>query len=184
MRRDCADSSRTPSARNAGLASSEMSRGLRDLLLVPWVIALAVLLVVLVYWSSRPAPLSPDRASWRLTPGVANSEVTQQTIGSTICVSGWSSSIRPDTSYTNDLKLKQMQEYARPGEPSDYQEDHLISLELGGDPTDPRNLWPEPNPHARDVDGIENDLHAAICSGRMTLAEAQRRISMLKHTTG
>ena len=31
---------------------------------------------------------------------------------------------------------------------SDYQEDHLISLELGGNPTDPRNLWPEPYPRA------------------------------------
>jgi hypothetical protein len=161
-----------------------MSRGLRDLLLVPCVLVLGGLLVVLVYLHSRPAPLSPDRASWRLTPGVANPEVTQQTIASTICVSGWSSSIRPDTSYTNDLKLEQMQEYGRTGEPSDYQEDHLISLELGGDPRDPRNLWPEPNPHAEDVDTIENELHAAICSGQMTLAEAQRRISVLKHTTG
>jgi hypothetical protein len=25
-----------------------------------------------------------------------------------------------------------------------YEEDHLISLEDGGDPTDPRNLFPEP----------------------------------------
>jgi hypothetical protein len=161
-----------------------MSCGPRDLLLVPCVVALGALLVVLVYRQSQPAPLSPDRASWRLTPGVANPDVTQQTIGTTICVSGWSSSIRPDTSYTNDLKLTQMQEYGRTGDPSDYQEDHLISLELGGDPRDPRNLWPEPNPHAEDVDRVENDLHAAICSGHMTLAEAQRRISMLKHTTG
>jgi hypothetical protein len=25
-----------------------------------------------------------------------------------------------------------------------YEEDHLIPLEDGGGPTDPRNLWPEP----------------------------------------
>jgi hypothetical protein len=161
-----------------------MSRGTRDLLLVPCVVVLGALLLVLVYRHSRPARLSPNRASWRLTPGVANPDVTQQTIGSTICVSGWSSSIRPDTSYTNALKLEQMQEYRRTGTPADYQEDHLISLELGGDPRDPRNLWPEPNPHAVDVDGIENELHDAICSGRMTLADAQRRISLIKHTTG
>lgn len=161
-----------------------MSRGPRDLLLVPCIVVLGALLVVLVYRHSRPPPLSPNRASWRLTPGVANPEVTQQTIGSTICVSGWSSSIRPDTSYTNDLKLEQMQEYGRTGGPSDYQEDHLISLELGGDPRDARNLWPEPNPHAVEVDHVENELHDAICSGRMTLADAQRRISLIKHTTG
>jgi hypothetical protein len=26
----------------------------------------------------------------------------------------------------------------------DYKEDHLVPLELGGDPSDPRNLWPKP----------------------------------------
>ena len=157
---------------------------MRDLLLVASLAVCGALLVVLVYRGSRPASLSPDRASWRLTPGVANAEVTQQTIGSTICVSGWSSSIRPDTGYTNALKLEQMKEYRRAGGPTDYQEDHLISLELGGDPRDPRNLWPEPRPHAEEVDRIENELHDAICSGRTSLAEAQRRISGLKHTSG
>jgi hypothetical protein len=161
-----------------------VSRSVRDLLLVACLLLGGALLVVLVYRGSRPAALSPDRASWLLTPGVANAQVTQETIGSTICVSGWSSSIRPDTGYTNALKLGQMEEYRRSGGPTDYQEDHLISLELGGDPRDPRNLWPEPRPHAEEVDRIENELHDAICSGRMTLAEGQRRISVLKHTSG
>jgi hypothetical protein len=160
-----------------------VTRAQRDLLLV-CVVALAALLVVLVYWGSRPPALSPDRASWRLTPGVANPDVTQETIGSTICVSGWSSSIRPDSSYTDELKSRQMREYGRIGDPSDYQEDHLISLELGGDPKDPRNLWPEPRSRAEDVDRTENDLHDAICSGRTTLADAQRRISQIKHSSG
>jgi len=160
-----------------------VKRGARELLLA-CVLALSALLVALVYWSSRPPALSPERASWRLTPGVTNPEVTQSTIDSTICVSGWSSSIRPDSSYTDALKRRQMQEYRRAGDPSDFQEDHLVSLELGGDPKDPRNLWPEPRSRAEDVDQTENDLHEAICSGRMTLAEAQRRISQIKHTLG
>jgi hypothetical protein len=160
-----------------------MARESRELLLLLTLFVLAGLLVVLVSWSRAPS-LSPDRASWGLTPGVANPEVTQETIHSTICVSGWSSSIRPDSSYTDALKVEQMREYGRLGSPSDFQEDHLISLELGGDPTDPRNLWPEPRARAEDVDRIENDLHESICSGRMTLAEAQRRISQIKHTAG
>ena len=160
-----------------------MARESRELLLVVTMFVLAGLFVVLVSWSRSPS-LSPDRASWRLTPGVANPEVTQGTISSTICVSGWSSSIRPDSSYTDALKVEQMREYGRSGSPSDFQEDHLISLELGGDPTDPRNLWPEPRDRAEEVDGTENDLHEAICSGRMTLAEGQRRISQIKHTAG
>ena len=160
-----------------------MARHSREPFLVVIIIVLAGLLVVLVFWSRAPS-LSPDRASWRLTPGVANAEVTQETVRSTICVSGWSSSIRPDSSYTDALKVEQMREYGRSGTASDFQEDHLISLELGGDPTDPRNLWPEPRARAEDVDRTENDLHDAICSGRMTLAEAQRRISRIKHTAG
>ena len=164
--------------------STRVSRGARDPLFLACLLVCGALLVVLVYRGLRPAALSPDRASWQLTPGVANAEVTQQTIGSTICVSGWSSSIRPDTGYTNALKIRQMEEYRRTGGPADYQEDHLISLELGGDPRDPRNLWPEPRAHAEEVDRIENELHDAICTGHLTLAEGQRRISVLKHTSG
>ena len=60
----------------------------------------------------------------------------------------------------------------------------MISLELGGSPTDPQNLWPEP--YINDVDGqnlgahekdkVENYLHSQVCSGAMTLVEAQTEI--------
>jgi hypothetical protein len=118
------------------------------------------------------------------TPGVVNPDVTQATIGSTICVRGWTRTMRPPTEYTNTLKVQQMREYGVRGPPSDFQEDHLISLELGGHPTDPRNLWPEPYPRARDVDQIENELNDKVCSGELTLREAQERESKLKHTDG
>src|SRR5207244_13556126 len=67
---------------------------------------------------------------------------------------------------------------------SDYQEDHLISLELGGHPTDPRNLWPEPYPRASEVDSIENDLNARVCARELSLDDAQRKESELKHIDG
>jgi hypothetical protein len=118
------------------------------------------------------------------TPGVLNPDVTQATIGTTICVQGWTRSIRPPTEYTNALKLRQMRAYGETGPPSAYQEDHLISLELGGHPTDPRNLWPEPYPRAARVDAIENELNAQVCSGSLTLAQAQERESNLKHNHG
>jgi len=41
----------------------------------------------------------------------------------------------------------------------DYEEDHLVPLEVGGNPHDPRNLWPEPlhGPwNARMKDRLEN----------------------------
>jgi len=115
---------------------------------------------------------------------VINPDVTQRTIETTICMHGWTRTIRPPTDYTNALKLKQMRAYGVGGSPSQYQEDHLISLELGGHPTDARNLWPEPYPRAAEVDSIENDLNAKVCSGALSLDEAQRKESELKHTDG
>jgi hypothetical protein len=129
-------------------------------------------------------PVSSVRASWALTPGVVNPDVTQATIGRTICVHGWTRTVRPPVSYTNDLKLRQMAQYGLHGPPSSYQEDHLVSLELGGNPTDQRNLWPEPYPRAAAVDKIENELNAAVCDGTLSLADAQRRESALKHRDG
>jgi hypothetical protein len=124
------------------------------------------------------------RASPVLTPGVLNAAVTEATVSSTICKRGWTGTVRPPTSYTSALKLRQMAAYGETGPPDAYQEDHLISLELGGDPTDPRNLWPEPYPRATAVDQIENDLNARVCSGALSLAEAQRKETELKHDYG
>jgi hypothetical protein len=124
------------------------------------------------------------RASWTLTPGVLNPVVTQANIASTVCRHGWTRTIRPPVSYTNALKAKGLLQYRLRGPPSAFQEDHLISLELGGDPTDPRNLWPEPYPRAAAVDQIENDLNHQVCTGSLSLADAQRRESALKHRDG
>jgi len=145
-------------------------------------VALLVLAVALRLRSHSPA--SSVLADAVRTPGMLNPDVTQATIRSTICVHGWTATVRPPVEYTNELKVSQMRAYGEAGPPSGYQEDHLISLELGGDPTDPRNLWPEPYPRAADVDRIENELNAEVCSGRLTLAEAQRKESELKHTRG
>jgi hypothetical protein len=128
-----------------------------------------------------PAPVLADPT---LTPGVLNPDVTQATISTTICMHGWTRTIRPPTSYTSPLKVEQMATYGLTGPASGYQEDHLISLELGGHPTDPRNLWPEPYPRAGEVDRIENELNDAVCSGELTLTAAQRREADLKHEHG
>ena len=73
-----------------------------------------------------------------------------------------------------------MEEWGLPGTTADYEEDHLISLELGGNPNDPRNLWPEPynpRPGARQKDTVENYLHNQVCAGTMTLIDAQNAIA-------
>ena len=124
------------------------------------------------------------RASWTLTPGVLNPDVTQETIRATICRHGWTRTVRPPVSYTNALKRRGLHQYGLRGPPAAFQEDHLISLELGGDPVDPRNLWPEPYPRASEVDRIENDLNHRVCTGSLSLAEAQLRESAVKHSDG
>jgi hypothetical protein len=56
--------------------------------------------------------------------------------------------------------------------------DQLISLELGGS-NDLTNLWPQPyvpTPGAHEKDKLENALHKAVCDGKMTLQEAQKKI--------
>jgi hypothetical protein len=72
-----------------------------------------------------------------------------------------------------------MQNWGLPGTPADYEEDHFISLDLGGNPTDPQNLWPEPygpKPGAKEKDVVENYLHKRVCAGSLTLQDAQKAI--------
>src|SRR5207248_4262612 len=139
-------------------------------------VACAIVLLAAALFVHRPsAHTASIRASATMTPGALNPDVTQANIRTTICVRGWTRTVRPPVEYTNDLKVKQMRDYGETGPTSEYQEDHLISLELGGAPADPRNLWPEPYPRAATVDKIENELNAQVCSGAVSLAAAQRK---------
>ena len=58
-----------------------------------------------------------------------------------------------------------------------YEVDHLVPLELGGDPTDTRNIWPQPIAAAKQKDEVENELHDLVCSGRVSLRQAQSAIA-------
>ena len=148
-------------------------------------VAAALLLLAVAYLQPHGATSKgPYAADLIRTPGVVNPDVTQANIATTVCKHGWTRTIRPPTDYTNALKVKQMREYGVGGELSDYQEDHLISLELGGHPTDARNLWPEPYPRASEMDGIENDLNDKVCSGELSLQDAQLQETSIKHTEG
>ncbi len=135
--------------------------------------------------STARLPGEPDAA---LTPGALNPAVTQATIHSTICISGWTATIRPSSSFTTALKINQIAKYGYGDtRTSSYEEDHLISLQLGGAPADPRNLWPEPytatladgrSTGARTKDGFETRLKSAVCAGTITLAAAQGEIGV------
>ncbi len=105
----------------------------------------------------------------------ATYKVTQARIGKTICVKGWTAKIRPPASYTNALKKQQLSQwgYVDPF-PAHYEEDHLISLELGGAPRSPKNLWPEPWPQAHKSDPKETAWKRKVCNGTLTLKQAQK----------
>jgi len=137
------------------------------------------LIVILGYGIAFAANL-PDHTS---TPGALNPAVNQANIKTTICVPNYTSTIRPKPSYTTKLKLKQLRTvgaYASTLGASSFEEDHLISLEIGGNPTSEQNLWPQ---HwsapfgAHQKDQLENKLHRLVCSGTITLVEAQQSIA-------
>jgi hypothetical protein len=73
----------------------------------------------------------------RLTPGALNPAVTQANIDETICRrGGYTKSIRPDEGYTEGLKREGIRQYGYSDHRlRDYEEDHLIPLELGGSPS-------------------------------------------------
>jgi hypothetical protein len=131
-------------------------------------------------WTAAKQPL-PDV---HCTPGATNPKVTPATIATTICRSGYTTSIRPPVTITNaEKKLNALSyNYRLPLSWGEY--DHLIPLELGGDPNDPRNLWVEPpspghvasagvyNPK----DSIENYAKSLVCAHRVSLRVAQALI--------
>ena len=90
--------------------------------------------------------------------------------------SGWS---REHRHVTEEIRNKAYAEYGRTEGPGCCEVDHLIPLELGGS-NDMKNLWPEPDdprPGQAEKDSLENDLHARVCKGEISLADAQKCIA-------
>lgn len=94
-----------------------------------------------------------------------------------VCVVGYTKKVRAVTTATMKKVFK---EYDLSwSNRSNYEIDHLISLELGGS-NDISNLFPESytiTNGARVKDTFENYLHSQVCKGLMTLEEAQKEIS-------
>jgi hypothetical protein len=108
----------------------------------------------------------PDAAC---TPGAVFADVTKDQV----CVPGYSKSVRDvPESEKNQVYAEYRIASHTTGE---YEVDHLISLELGGS-NDIANLWPEaaePRPGFHEKDKVENYLHAQVCNGAMSMADAQ-----------
>jgi hypothetical protein len=113
----------------------------------------------------------------RCTPGAVSPAVTQASIQTTICRDGYTETVRPPESVTEPEKEASLAAYGDSGPLHSYEYDHLVPLELGGAPNDPRNLWPEPGASPNPKDELEDRLRDLVCSGRMPLVEAQRGIA-------
>jgi hypothetical protein len=129
-------------------------------------------MMIVVAGCSATATVQPTDA----TSPLYNPVVTQKTLGVTICVKGWTAMVRPPVSYTSKIKATEIAALL-PGsdtDPTHYELDHVVPLEVGGSPANPANLklqlWPEA--HAKDA--IENDVHAKVCAHQITLAAGRR----------
>lgn len=153
--------------------------------MLPLLLTFLVLPALALAWDHYASvlPVSealPDRA---LTPGALNPAVTQADIRQTICVRAWTRTVRPPEWFTERLKRRQVREYGYADRRlRDYEEDHLVPLELGGSPASPRNLWPEPHQvvggwgsYAKDR--LENRLNHLVFREQLTLASARRQIA-------
>jgi hypothetical protein len=84
---------------------------------------------------------------------------------------------------TEPEKMQSAAAYGYTGSFHTAEFDHLVALELGGDPNDPANLWVEPNDDpqatttANSKDTLEAKLNELVCSGQMTLSAAQHAIA-------
>jgi hypothetical protein len=106
------------------------------------------------------------------TPGASDSDITQDNYREMLCRGAdgkkhhTTDAKRPTTAYTTALKKRQLAEWAYPDKKVGNYEDHLISLELGGNESSPKNLWPEPYTNkwgARLKDTLELELGRRRC---------------------
>lgn len=90
----------------------------------------------------------------------------------TICKVGYTKTVRHSISAKERALELKLYGYAA-GTPG-LVIDHRVPLEVGG--ADVReNRWPQPRLESIKKDKVEDDLHARICKGTMTVREAQKR---------
>ena len=125
--------------------------------------------------------LAGDLPDQRLTPGAIDAAVTQSNIHETVCVKGYTKTVRPPQNFTNKLKKYQIKQYGyQDTNTRDYEEDHLIPLNIGGSPNDPHNLWPEPKTsewNAAKKDELEFKLYKFVFHDKVPLDEARNAMA-------
>jgi hypothetical protein len=103
--------------------------------------------------------------------------VTQENIARTICVPGYTATVRPSVGYTNGIKMHLLREaHIDVANAEQFELDHVVPLCLGGHPRQTLNLRLQPWPEAKIKDKLEAHLCCLVCSGQVPLKEAQGAI--------
>ncbi len=119
-------------------------------------------------------------------PRHANGETYQNVSLEKLSQVGYTKTVRHVTTFTKHQVFKMYG--ITEGHYREYEIDHFISLELGGD-NSINNLFPQPyevylsvngsnmRMGAREKDVVETNLHKKVCRGEITLKEAQEIIT-------
>jgi hypothetical protein len=112
---------------------------------------------LLVFHASFSFAVSSPNAG--VTPGAVDPRVSEATVGSTICLRGYTATVRNVSTQTKHAVYV---EYgiSRSAQ-RNYVIDHLVPLEVGG-ANDIRNLWPEPKSEAKTKDRLEGQMRTAV----------------------
>lgn len=129
---------------------------------------------------SGDAAVKSPRSPFKEPPGVLFVDVRQDNTAATICVSGWTATVRPSTSYTQGVKMKLLREAGiDPRQAINYELDHFVPLALGGHPRSLDNLWLQSwdgQWSAKVKDRLERKLQVMVCSGNLRLSAARSAI--------
>ncbi|SMF94244.1 hypothetical protein SAMN02949497_1553 [Methylomagnum ishizawai] len=141
---------------------------------------IAPILALALFASTAGAGDLPDL---NITPGSTDPEVTEANLKESICKVThftWTEGHMPPASFLNSIAQQEIKQYGYTDENAKhYQMDHLIPLSLGGNPTDPKNIWPQvlvTKWSARRKDFLEQTLHDKVCKGEVGLKVAQEEI--------
>jgi hypothetical protein len=133
--------------------------------------------------ASAPAVVAADLPCVQTGYGCIplNPDVNEDTVMQTICVPGYTQTVRPSSSYTNGIKAKLLRENGIDESMMRYYElDHIVPLALGGHPRKPANLALQPwdGEHgAIRKDLLERRLQIMVCRGELQLTDAQACIA-------
>ena len=123
-------------------------------------LAAAVLLLALAAPARAEPPLDP--------------RVTPETLAGTVCVHGYTRTVRPAWRWLRRLKERALAGIGRgPEDAGAYQLDHVVPLVLGGAPADPANLQLQERSEAKKKDHVERVLGCLVCKGEIALHEAR-----------